>query len=285
MKDLLGIGVAVSLFALMPIAINAQPPGLQVIGDPCDFAPEQCAGLSTQIEQPSDPDVFQFPGRADDLPANTYWFHPGPHTPGRQGLGSDLNAVVETETGYHIVYPAADGTRNSQYVVYEMPVYAMSDGTVVKCWRNAPPNPGPGQYHEKLDKPNDFRDALMPRGGNELWVRLSDGSSMLYAHFQTGSIPAHVCPNSKELFDAPLEDISMPAGNEPVIKKGDFLGLVGNTGNSGAPHLHVHHQRNNLAAPMLMYGGWIKPAEAPGDWAMLTGEQLPDQKTLVFPMH
>jgi len=55
--------------------------------------------------------------------------------------------------------------------------------------------------------------------GNAVILDLGDGRFALYAHLQPGSIRVR---------------------EGDAVKRGDVLGLVGNTGNGDAPHLHFH---------------------------------------------
>src|SRR5262249_46331281 len=55
--------------------------------------------------------------------------------------------------------------------------------------------------------------------GNAVVLDLGDGRFALYAHLQPGSLRVH-------------------AGD--VVRRGQPLGLVGNSGNSSSPHLHFH---------------------------------------------
>jgi len=90
---------------------------------------------------------------------------------------------------------------NSNYVIYKKPVYAMADGNIVGCWRNAPENPKPDQLHEKLVtgtkvvNGDTVKIGRIPGGGNMLFVDNTDGKRVLYAHMIPGSIPAELCPN------------------------------------------------------------------------------------------
>jgi murein DD-endopeptidase MepM/ murein hydrolase activator NlpD len=56
-------------------------------------------------------------------------------------------------------------------------------------------------------------------GGNHVILNIGDGHYAFYAHLQPGSIKVHV-------------------GDR--VKRGQLLGLVGNSGNSTEPHLHFH---------------------------------------------
>jgi murein DD-endopeptidase MepM/ murein hydrolase activator NlpD len=60
---------------------------------------------------------------------------------------------------------------------------------------------------------------LQTIGGNHVIVNLGDGVFAFYAHLQPGSI-------------------TVKAGDK--VRRGQVLGLVGNSGNSTEPHLHFH---------------------------------------------
>jgi hypothetical protein len=61
-------------------------------------------------------------------------------------------------------------------------------------------------------------------GGNALFV-LHGNCRVLYAHFREGSVnPAAAFPGA-------------------VVKAGQFLGRIGNSGSSAGPHLHIHAER------------------------------------------
>jgi murein DD-endopeptidase MepM/ murein hydrolase activator NlpD len=69
--------------------------------------------------------------------------------------------------------------------------------------------------------PGTFPEAitLAQADGNSVVLDLGGGRFALYAHLQPGSIRVH--PGDR-------------------VQRGQVLGLVGNTGNSLAPHLHFH---------------------------------------------
>jgi hypothetical protein len=78
---------------------------------------------------------------------------------------------------------------NSNYLIYGRPVYAMANGTVIGCWRNAPENTG----HTKRPEIATLKILLQ---GNHIWIKQTDGNIALYAHAPTGDIPASLCPNN-----------------------------------------------------------------------------------------
>ena len=94
------------------------------------------------------------------------------------------------------------------YTIFGKPVLAVADATVVLVTEGQPEQT-PGKY------PTDI--SLDAADGNSVILDLGEGHYALYAHMQPGSIK--VRPNEK-------------------VQRGQVLGLVGNTGNSVAPHLH-----------------------------------------------
>jgi hypothetical protein len=96
------------------------------------------------------------------------------------------------------------------YVIFGKDVLAVADGTVVAS-RNDLPEQVPGALPANL--PIDQAD------GNFVVQDIGNGAFVLYAHMQPGSV-------------------TVKAGAK--VKRGDLLGKVGNTGNTSAPHLHLH---------------------------------------------
>jgi hypothetical protein len=96
------------------------------------------------------------------------------------------------------------------YIIFGKDVLAVADGTVVAS-RNDLPEQVPGALPKNL--PLDQAD------GNFVVLDIGGGAYVLYAHMQPGSV-------------------TVAAGAR--VKRGDLLGKVGNTGNSQAPHLHLH---------------------------------------------
>ena len=96
------------------------------------------------------------------------------------------------------------------YRIFGETVLAVADGTVVAS-RNDLPEQIPGTFPENLP--------IAEADGNFVVLDIGGGAFVLYAHMQPGSV-------------------TVRAGE--VVKRGERLGLVGNTGNSLAPHLHLH---------------------------------------------
>jgi hypothetical protein len=96
------------------------------------------------------------------------------------------------------------------YTIYGQEAIAAADGTVVKVIDGLP-----------QQKPGVFPEGISPdqADGNSVILDIGGGNYALYAHFQPGSV-------------------RVKEGEQ--VKRGEVLALVGNSGNSLAPHLHFH---------------------------------------------
>jgi hypothetical protein len=111
-----------------------------------------------------------------------------------------LNAAGQPASG--------DGSENKQFFGYSEPVLAVADGTVAAIQDGIPENK-PGSLALKMDYSNI--------AGNFVSLDLGAGRFAGYAHLQPGSIRVK---------------------KDQRVHRGDVLGLLGNSGNSDAPHLH-----------------------------------------------
>ncbi|MFN7922889.1 MAG: M23 family metallopeptidase [Bryobacteraceae bacterium] len=102
------------------------------------------------------------------------------------------------------------GKANSDYCGWGSKVLAVAAGQVVSTHDGVPEN-SPGSLAVKLDK-----QTLM---GNHVILDIGGGHWALYAHLKPGSL-------------------LVKAGDR--VEAGQAIGRVGNTGSSGAPHLHFH---------------------------------------------
>ena len=105
---------------------------------------------------------------------------------------------------------SGDGSKVTDFAFYGDPIHSVADGVVVNSWNESdeqvPLKPATGLVPASI-------------GGNMLVVDIGGGAYAFYAHFQRDSLKAKV-------------------GDR--VTKGQVLGLLGNTGNSDAPHLHFH---------------------------------------------
>jgi len=103
-----------------------------------------------------------------------------------------------------------DFKKLANWPFYGDPIYSVADGTVVNLYDEAP---------EQVPGPHPTGITVDNIGGNMLVVDIGGGAYAFYAHLQRGSLKAKL-------------------GDK--VKAGQVLGLLGNTGNSTAPHLHFH---------------------------------------------
>ncbi|MGC1384154.1 MAG: M23 family metallopeptidase [Candidatus Acidiferrales bacterium] len=100
--------------------------------------------------------------------------------------------------------------QDESYTIWGKEALAVTDATVASV-TDKYPSQTPGQYPTNIS----FDEA----DGNSVVLDLGHRRYALYAHLQQGKIRVH-------------------AGD--TVKRGQVLGLVGNSGNSIAPHLHFH---------------------------------------------
>jgi len=120
-----------------------------------------------------------------------------------------------------VQYQTANGVRttwkgpedeNDSYFCYNQPIYSVAAGKVVDMVDGLPENvPHSGKYAI----PIDFNNAA----GNHVVVEIGPHRYVLYAHMRPGTVRVKV---------------------GGIVKVGDILGHVGNTGSSAEPHLHMH---------------------------------------------
>lgn len=105
---------------------------------------------------------------------------------------------------------AGDTRVPANYHIYGRPILAVADGTVV-AMRDDLEDQVPGALPDNL--PLDEAD------GNFVVLDIGSGRFVNYAHMRPGSVRVKL-------------------GDK--VRRGDRIGEVGNTGNSQAPHLHLH---------------------------------------------
>jgi murein DD-endopeptidase MepM/ murein hydrolase activator NlpD len=110
------------------------------------------------------------------------------------------------------VTPDNHGSKNESWYGYGNEVYAVANATVVRIMDSLPDN-------IPLSSDRVVPVNAETVGGNYVILKLQEG---LYAFY------AHLKPNS----------IRVKIGQK--VRKGQVIGLLGNSGNSDAPHLHFH---------------------------------------------
>jgi Peptidase family M23 len=245
--------------------------------------------LALLLAAPAIAAPYSMPLRGNDLSPGER-FGTGIHASGIQAEGQDIGGRrhVSNADWPSLVAGKADTKINDNYIIHGKPFYAMADGVVIGCWRNAPENiPG--------EKRPEVATGRIAGGGNHLWIRQDDGVTALYAHAIPGSIPATLCPHNDTL----LSDTTIIKGNPDIrkstqvtngahVKVGQMLGRVGNSGSSSGPHLHIHMERDDKPVKITFDRGLTTPfddgkANINGPWTPIAGKQLPRATILVWP--
>jgi murein DD-endopeptidase len=141
-----------------------------------------------------------------------------------------------------------DEKDNKNYLAYGNDALAVADGVVTEVKDGIPENiPGINSRAVPI--------TLETVGGNHVILDIGGGHFAFYAHLQPGSLRVKLADK---------------------VRRGQVLGLVGNSGNSTEPHLHFHIENGSspLGAEGLPYSlasfevvghGWTwKPADATG---------------------
>lgn len=110
-----------------------------------------------------------------------------------------------------LVRPGRDQAENESFFAFGTPVLAVADGVVADVRTNLADNLG--------ERPSETPVALSTVAGNSIVLDLGSGRFALYAHLKAGSIDVH---------------------KGQRVSRGQRLALLGNSGNSSAPHLHFH---------------------------------------------
>lgn len=105
-----------------------------------------------------------------------------------------------------------DRSKNENFLAYGEEVLAVAEGRVVQTKDSIPENTGGPQSRA-------VPVTLVTVGGNHIVIEIGPGKYAFYAHLQPGSLRVRV-------------------GDR--VKRGQVIGLVGNSGNSTEPHLHFH---------------------------------------------
>jgi hypothetical protein len=161
---------------------------------------------------------------------------------GRVWVAQRFAVDWEQLNGEGKVYSGGEAQREKleNYTIFGKPALAVADATV-ESTTDGFPEQVPGKFPDSI--------SLDQADGNSVILNLGHGHYALYAHLQPGSVK--VKPGDK-------------------VRTGQVLGLVGNTGNSLAPHLHFQVMDGPLPAASngLPYEinsfevmGWYKTTE------------------------
>jgi hypothetical protein len=152
-----------------------------------------------------------------------------------------------------------DQKDNKNYRCYGTEALAVADGVVVAVKDGIPENvPGANSRAVPI--------TLETVGGNHVILDLSNGHFAFYAHLQPGSL--RVKPGDK-------------------VRRGQVVGLVGNSGNSTEPHLHFHISDSNspLASEGLPYALPAFEVQGKGwGWKAVAGNPSIEKREMQMPL-
>jgi murein DD-endopeptidase MepM/ murein hydrolase activator NlpD len=140
-----------------------------------------------------------------------------------QRFAIDWVRVNDTDSTY-----SGDRLKNENYIAEGNDALAVANGRVVAVKDGLPENvPGVNSRAVPI--------TLETVGGNHVIIDIGGGRYAFYAHLKPGAIRVKV---------------------GDTVKKGQVIGLVGNTGNSTEPHLHFHISDGNspLGSEGVPYG-------------------------------
>jgi len=133
------------------------------------------------------------------------------HVP--QRFGCDFSKV--DANGDSLPSPFPNIISSSMFYGYGADVVAVADGRVVKIQDGIPENVP--RADGKVIMPVRLTDRTFP--GNMVALEIGEGQYAFYAHLQPGSL-------------------RVKEGDR--VRRGQLLGKLGNSGNTGGPHLHFH---------------------------------------------
>lgn len=222
-------------------------------------------------KSPTPQGAYLFPFSASDLRVGEYFVTSAQHWANGGPKGSEIFAHdigvqgVDPQTKeWTDLLPGQSGTKNEDYRIWDKPVRAVADGTVVSWLDNMKTNTVLGEFPKP--QPN-------PVNGNHIWVQHGD-ELVVYNHFQKNTIP-----------DA-LKQAGAP------VKAGQELGRVGNSGNATNPHTHVHCLQDSTSGPlrpMPFRNAWVidrnalSPPNPDGPWVQLTGQGISKDAVAIWP--
>ncbi|MEO8661676.1 MAG: M23 family metallopeptidase, partial [Bryobacteraceae bacterium] len=241
---------------------------------------------------------YLFFSRSSDIGEDNAWvvteFGEGPYV-------LDLSVRRFSNGSWTSCVGGADCNTNAGRLTWGKPVYAPADGVIKTCWRNFDDNPAPGQKLDTVTGANGTTKRIFT-AGNHVNIETPDGKMILLAHLRKGSVASNLCPFNAEEADVSKNGESYPAASiipvdqRPAVKRGQFLGYAGNSGNSSGPHVHMHVKpvitdtTEGSSEAMPYIEGWAHPYDANSNttadgWYKLDSDPVTDSDgpTMIHP--
>jgi Polyglycine hydrolase-like, structural repeat len=197
-----------------------------------------------------------FPAKAEDLAPGELWYWGTRHS---VDSGGGLGGLINPSTGSQryaldmgvVAWDGStwsesfDGTydENTDFRVWDKPLYAMGDGVIVACYRGEPDESPKG--FDEIDFHFPFGNSLFIQYGYDL---------VSIGHMQDGTIPEALCPTPGSPGPGLWPDDDNQTGLSIPVVAGQFLGRVGNTGRSSAPHIHFQVEGRPSSGPSTISG-------------------------------
>jgi hypothetical protein len=150
-----------------------------------------------------------------------------------------------------------DSADNKNYRAYGAEIHAVADGVVTETKDGIPQN--------IPNQPPIVPITLETVGGNHVIMEIGPGVFAFYAHMQPGSVRVKV-------------------GDK--VRRGQVLGLLGNSGNSSEPHLHFHlcNANSPLGSEGLPYAFASYELQGKGDkWKPSESHDAPVKQEMEIP--
>ncbi len=183
---------------------------------------------------------------------------------GTQIMAHDIGVQAVSGGAWTELLSNKPSSKNDSYRIWSLPIRAMADGEVESWEAGMADNTVLG----KLPNPTPS-----PVAGNHFWIKHGDVYA-LYAHFQQGSQPAELLTKGAR------------------VNAGQFLGRVGNTGNSTNPHTHIQLVKGSTSGALRglpFRDAWVIDRDAhtppkPSDpWVKLDGHGIPKKTAAIWP--
>ncbi len=116
-------------------------------------------------------------------------------------------------------------SNNENFYIWQDSIYSICSGIVVRAIDSLPDG-----------KPSIFRQDTLNPAGNFVIVKCNEDFEVLYAHIKSNTV-------------------AVKTGD--TVSSNTFLGLVGNSGNSTEPHLHIHAYKNNQPVQLCIHNEWL----------------------------